>query len=120
YRERGNEKLEPAGGIERSTTRIQFGHSTVELHRPSSEPNSIPLAAQIEQRGDRRLGKNAERAAMEPARKDEPARRRQGPHVARNAEFFEPVAALEFRQRVVRALVAVGVLPVRQKREPVG
>src|SRR4029077_4493214 len=110
--------MEPAGGFERSVSRLQFGCSAIELHRPANSAGPVPHSSESEKRRNHSFGEDLYETAMQPERDAHPAFRGQRHVVPRKMELFETIAALEFGERVVRAFVPVGVLAVGEMRQP--
>src|SRR5258708_7041674 len=112
--------MEPAGGFERSVSRLQFGCSAIELHRPAKSTGSVPRSSKREKRRNHSFGKYCEQTAMQLERDAHPALRGERHVIPRKMELFETVAALEFGERVVRAFVPVDVFPVGEMGPPCG
>src|SRR5438105_11167174 len=104
--------MEPAGGFERSVSRLQFGCSAIELHRPANHIGPVPHASKGQKRRNHTFGKYLEQAAMQLEGDAHPADRGERHVVPRDAELLEAGSSLEFSDRIVRAFLAVSVLAV--------
>ena len=72
--------MEPAGGFEHSVSRLQFGCSAIELHRPANHIGPVPHASKGQKRRNHTFGEYLEQATMHLERDAHPAGR--GEHVA--------------------------------------
>src|SRR4051812_18372595 len=91
-RTRRQKKMEPAGGFDRSVSRLQFGRSAIELHRLKNRIGPVPGASQRQKSCNYAFGENLEQAAMQLERDAHPAERGQRDVVPRHAELLETVS----------------------------
>src|ERR1700730_4106096 len=104
--------MEPAGGFERSVSRLQFGCSAIELHRPANRTCPVPHSSKSQERRNHAFGEYLEQAAMQLEGDAHPAGRGERHVVPWDAELLEAVSSLEFSERIARPFVSIAVLAV--------